>query len=99
MQENDDPYVVNDLFGMEEAALLDLEDGDEDRLVAGLGIAPCRMRYDEQALAEEKRDSRLAIAKYRCKSNPALTWGGRGRPPRWVVWYLDSGGRLSDLAI
>jgi hypothetical protein len=91
MDEFDETREDCDLFGMEEAALLDREAFDDGWW--------SHVAIDARAVAEEQRDRQLALARYRCKSNPALTWGGRGRPPRWVVWYLDSGGRLSDLAI
>lgn len=37
--------------------------------------------------------------KYRNKANPAETWTGRGRKPRWVEDHLAKGGKLADLAI
>lgn len=40
-----------------------------------------------------------AAAKYANPANPADTWTGRGRKPRWVVSALDAGKSLDDLAI
>lgn len=37
--------------------------------------------------------------KYRNKSNPAETWTGRGRKPKWVEAHLKAGGSLDDIAI
>jgi DNA-binding protein H-NS len=44
--------------------------------------------------------TRKAVApKYANPQDPAETWSGRGRKPRWVVAALDSGKSLSDLHI
>lgn len=40
-----------------------------------------------------------AAAKYRHPENPALTWSGRGRKPRWFLEALEGGKTASDLAI
>lgn len=40
-----------------------------------------------------------AAAKYRHPENPALTWSGRGRKPRWFVEALGSGKTASDIEI
>jgi DNA-binding protein H-NS len=40
-----------------------------------------------------------AVQKYRNPDNPAETWSGRGRPPKWVQAALDKGQPLSALAI
>ncbi len=37
--------------------------------------------------------------KYRHPENPALTWTGRGRNPKWVVEHLAAGKMLEDLEI
>src|SRR5512132_803057 len=39
------------------------------------------------------------VQKYRNPDNPAETWSGRGRPPKWVQAALNRGQTLSDLAI
>lgn len=40
-----------------------------------------------------------AAAKYRHPENPAMTWTGRGRKPRWVTDHLAKGGALDALAV
>lgn len=40
-----------------------------------------------------------AARKYRNPENPAETWAGRGRPPKWVQAALQQGQTLEDLAI
>ena len=37
--------------------------------------------------------------KYRSKTDPSLTWTGRGRAPKWVQEYLNGGGNLNDLQV
>ena len=39
------------------------------------------------------------LPKYRNPKNPEQTWTGRGRKPRWVVEFLDKGGKMSKLEI
>lgn len=51
-----------------------------------LGMAPTRKRAP-------------AKAKYANPANPAETWTGRGRKPRWADAALKSGKSLADLAI
>lgn len=37
--------------------------------------------------------------KYRNPANAAETWAGRGKPPRWLSAYLDSGRKLEEFLI
>ncbi len=37
--------------------------------------------------------------KYRSKTDPSLTWSGRGRQPQWVKIHLSNGGNLEDITI
>ncbi|UXU75774.1 MULTISPECIES: H-NS histone family protein [unclassified Paracoccus (in: a-proteobacteria)] len=49
---------------------------------------------------EISRSSRGKVAaKYASPDDPDLTWTGRGRKPKWVQEWLESGKRLEDLAI
>jgi DNA-binding protein H-NS len=58
-------------------------------------------RGRKAATAKETTPSgRAKVApKYRNPDNPAETWTGRGRKPRWVQDALDAGRSLSDFAI
>ena len=48
----------------------------------------------------ETKSSRATVAaKYRHPENPALTWSGRGRKPRWFVDALAAGNSAGELAI
>ncbi len=51
-----------------------------------VGAAPARKRAP-------------AKAKYADPANPANTWSGRGRKPRWAIAALKAGKTLEDLAI
>jgi len=37
--------------------------------------------------------------KYRNKENPAETWTGRGRQPKWLAARLSKGAKLNDFAL
>lgn len=37
--------------------------------------------------------------KYRDPKNPATTWSGRGRKPKWVEAHLAAGGSMESLEI
>jgi DNA-binding protein H-NS len=37
--------------------------------------------------------------KYRNKDNPAETWTGRGRQPKWLAAKLAKGSKLADFSI
>ena len=37
--------------------------------------------------------------KYRHPDNKDLAWTGRGRQPKWMVEYLESGGTLEELHV
>ena len=53
-----------------------------------------------ELVGTETKSSRSSAApKYRHPENPALTWSGRGRKPRWFVEALAAGKTASDLAI
>jgi DNA-binding protein H-NS len=44
------------------------------------------------------KGGKVAI-KYRNKENPAETWTGRGRQPKWLAAKLAKGSKLADFAI
>ena len=49
--------------------------------------------------ADTKTSRAPAAAKYRHPENPALTWSGRGRKPRWFAEALSAGKTAEDMAI
>ena len=48
---------------------------------------------------ETKSSRSPAAAEYRHPENPAVTWSGRGRKPKWFVDALASGTTAGDLEI
>jgi DNA-binding protein H-NS len=45
------------------------------------------------------KSARTVPPKYRHPVDPAQTWSGRGKRPRWVQEHLDAGHSLESLAI
>lgn len=46
-----------------------------------------------------KRKRSPAVARYANPANPAETWSGRGRKPRWFSAALAAGRRAEDMAV
>jgi DNA-binding protein H-NS len=46
-----------------------------------------------------KKGGSAGVPKYVHPENPALTWTGRGRQPRWIKEGLESGKSLDDFLI
>ncbi len=54
----------------------------------------------EQILGKPTKATRAPVLpKYANPADPAETWSGRGRKPRWVVDALASGKSMDDLKI
>ena len=65
-----------------------------EALARGLGYSLAEL------IGTETKSSRApAAAKYRHPENPALTWSGQGRKPRWFVEALAAGKTETDLKI
>jgi DNA-binding protein H-NS len=47
----------------------------------------------------ERRPYPQVLPKYRNPADPAQTWTGRGKQPRWVTAQLKSGKKLDDFRI
>ena len=47
----------------------------------------------------ERRPYPQVLPKYRNPADPAETWAGRGKQPRWVTEQLGSGKKLDDFRI
>ena len=50
-------------------------------------------------ISGERRPYPRVFPKYRNPADPAETWAGRGRQPRWVTEQLRSGKKLDDFRI
>ena len=56
-------------------------------------------QLDNQTNTSQRRPYPPVRPKFRNPDNPAETWSGRGRQPRWVAEQLRSGKRMEDLQI
>ena len=68
------------------------------RLAAEVGF---EVSFSKAAEPEGRATGRRgkAMQKYRNPGNPAETWSGRGRQPRWVQAALAGGRTMADLQI
>ena len=48
---------------------------------------------------QERRPYPKVLPKYRNPNDPAETWSGRGKQPRWLVAQLRAGKKLDDFRI
>ena len=64
-----------------------------------IGEEPRRGRRRSQEGTDGDDRRRDVSAKYRNPDNPAETWAGRGRKPKWVEEKLAHGATLDDLLI
>jgi DNA-binding protein H-NS len=64
-----------------------------------VGLAPKDLlrRYGQEAPAAAAPAKEAPAAAYRNPANPAETWTGRGRKPRWVTEWLDAGKNIEEL--
>ncbi|MFC5738910.1 H-NS family nucleoid-associated regulatory protein [Sinirhodobacter huangdaonensis] len=77
------------------------EERKKREALAELEESARKMGYSLAELAElSSTKLRKAVApKYANPENPAETWTGRGRKPKWVEAALAAGKSLEDLAI
>jgi DNA-binding protein H-NS len=52
-----------------------------------------------ESVRRERRPYPQVLPKYRNPAEPAETWAGRGKQPRWVTEQLRSGKKLDDFRI
>lgn len=101
-------FTVAELRALSEAVKTQLAQAEEDErrqafeaiveAAKKVGLAPKdllrRYGHDGPAATGPKEASGPA---YRNPGNPVETWAGRGRKPRWVIEWLESGKSLGDL--
>ena len=56
-------------------------------------------RVSSEIVRRERRPYPQVFPKYRNPADPAQTWAGRGKQPRWVTEQLRSGKKLDDFRI
>ena len=77
------------------AARLSAEKGVlEERLKALSGPS-----HTAQSDTSERRPYPPVLPKFRNPDDPAETWSGRGRQPRWVIQQLRLGKRIEEFKI
>jgi len=50
-------------------------------------------------IATEKKERTPVAVKYRHPTKPDFAWTGRGRQPKWIVEFVQTGGTLEQLAV
>jgi DNA-binding protein H-NS len=89
---------VDELWDLHEKVILELsrkigaEKTKLDERLHRLGAADDKFRH-------VRRPYPKVLPKYRNPSNPAETWAGRGKQPRWLRTQIRSGKKLDDFRI
>lgn len=92
---------LKDLQGQVAKAIANFEDRKKKAALVELEEKARELGFSLAELtgATVVRKRAPATAKYANPSNPADTWSGRGRKPRWFAEALAKGKSASDLAI
>lgn len=86
-------------------AIADVLGGEAETLLKDLGTGKSRggkgkSRSKAATGTKSGRPHGYKVApKYRDLENPALTWAGRGKPPKWLAAHLDAGRTLEEFRI
>ena len=86
-------WLIHQLFGSKESAK-----PSSTSYVSADGKEKVFDNHEE--LEAYEHEEAIKNAKYIYRDDPdfdVLTWSGRGRQPKWVERYLESGGDLKDL--
>lgn len=92
---------LKDLQGQVNRAISSFEDRKKRQALAELEEKARALGFSLAELtgASLPRKRAAAAVKYANPSNPAETWSGRGRKPRWFAQAIVSGKTPDDLAI
>jgi DNA-binding protein H-NS len=91
---------VDQLWDLHERLVIELarkivsEKAKLEQRLRNLGVAD-RSRQPDR----ERRPYPKVLPKYQNPNNPAETWAGRGRQPRWMTALLRSGKKQDDFLI
>jgi DNA-binding protein H-NS len=55
--------------------------------------------FERRIATSERRQYPPVVPKFRNPDDPAETWAGRGKQPRWLAEQLRSGKRMDDFKI
>lgn len=92
---------LKDLQGQVARAISNYEDRKKKQALAELEEKAREMGYSLSELtgAPATRKRAPASAKFANPANPADTWSGRGRKPRWFAEALAAGKKPEDMAV
>lgn len=92
---------LKDLQGQVNRAIANYEDRKKKQALAELEEKAREMGYSLAELTggAVSRKRAPASAKFANPANPAETWSGRGRKPRWFADALAAGKKPEDLAV
>lgn len=92
---------LKDLQSKVAKAITGYEDRQKKEALAKLEEKAREMGYSLSELtgAAPRKKRSLSAPKYANPDNPAETWTGRGRKPKWMVAAIKAGKSPEDLAI
>jgi DNA-binding protein H-NS len=92
---------LKDLQSQVNRAIATFEERKKKEAIAELEEKARAMGFSLAELtgASASRKRAPATAKYANPANPAETWSGRGRKPRWFEAALKAGKRPDDMAV
>jgi DNA-binding protein H-NS len=79
--------------------LWDLREQITAKLARELTIKKARLEERLHKIGSAKRPYPKVLPKYRNPKDPAETWSGRGKQPRWLTAQLRSGKKVHDFLI
>lgn len=85
-----------------DAALAVAEKRDKAAALAAARAAAKKYGFEIAELIDprpKRRKRSPSSIRYRHPENPALTWSGRGRKPRWFADYVAAGNDLATLTV
>jgi DNA-binding protein H-NS len=72
---------------------------EERKLERRLALLHGTLLAEKVGSGAQRRPYPKVLPKYRNPAEPAETWSGRGKRPKWVIAQLKSGKKLDDLAM
>lgn len=108
---NLESYSIEELNTLIEMAKKELSQRDQarlqnirtqmERLASSVGMTVEELISSEDVIdmAGASQENKKMKIKFRNPANPAQTWSGRGKRPRWLQEALDKGASLGDFAV
>ena len=89
----------SDLESMAIDELWELHEQITAKLAREMTIKKARLEERLRKIGSAKRPYPKVLPKYRNPKDPAETWSGRGKQPRWLTAQLRSGKKVHDFLI